>query len=51
MICIQDKQSEEIISQVYNFIDHMGGKESLNVQGVERFMIVRGIIEEDKATS
>ena len=44
MMQVQDKQSGEIISQVYNFVDAMGGT---SPQDVDKFCQSRGIIKSD----
>ena len=44
MMQVQDRQSGEIISQVYNFVDAMQGVSALDV---EKFCQSRGIIKND----
>lgn len=43
--CVYDSNSKEIVTQVFNFIDTMGGKTALTLEGIEKFFIIRGILE------
>lgn len=45
LIQIADKQDGEVITQVYNFMDLLGGQANLNVDNVEQFLMARGILE------
>ena len=45
VVCVFENSSKEIISQIFNFIDTMGGKDQINPDEVERFLQVRGILE------
>ena len=45
VICIYDTQSKEIVAQIFNFIDTLGGKSSINPDAIEKFLMVRGILE------
>ena len=45
VLCVYDSQSKEIVAQVFNFIDVLGGKQQINPDSLERFLAVRGIIQ------
>lgn len=45
VICVYDTQSKEIIAQIFNFIDVLGGKQGVTADAIEKYLIVRGIIE------
>ena len=45
MLQIQDKATTEIVCQIYNFVDLMGGVSSLTVDSIEKFLITRGVIK------
>jgi len=44
MMQIVDKQNGNIMCQVFNFVDHMGGM-TQDVAVVEKFLQVRGILK------
>lgn len=44
MLQIQDKSTQEIVCQVYNFVDLMGGLNNLSVDTIEKFLITRGVL-------
>ena len=45
VICVYDKESKEIIAQIFNFIDVLGGKQGVTADAIEKYLMVRGIIE------
>lgn len=45
ILCVYDSVSKEIVAQVFNFIDTLGGKGALTLEGVEKFFVIRGILE------
>ena len=49
MMQVQDRQTGEIVCQVFNFVDSMGGKTSL--EDVEKFCQVRGILKAESKFS
>lgn len=48
MIQIQDRASTEIVCQVFNFIDTLGGLDKLTVDSAEQFLAARGVLKSDK---
>jgi len=40
-----DTQSKAMLSQTFNFIDVLGGKQLINAENIEKFFAVRGIFE------
>ena len=47
VVCVFDNTNKEIIAQIFNFIDTMGGKDNITADEIERFLQVRGILEPD----
>ena len=43
--CVYDSASKEIVAQIFNFIDVMGGKAALTLEGIEKYFVVRGLLE------
>ena len=44
-VCVYDQRSKEIVSQVFNFIDTLGGKQAINPESIEKFLTMRGILK------
>lgn len=45
MMSVEDKsQPGEIVSQVFGFVDVMGGVGNMNLEVLEKFLILRGIL-------
>jgi hypothetical protein len=44
IIQIVDRESGEIVSQVFNFIDLIGSLETITVEQVEKFLYARGVL-------
>lgn len=44
MLQVQDKATQEIVCQIYNFVDLMGGVSNLSVETIEKFLITRGVL-------
>lgn len=44
ILSVLDRKSKDILSQTFSFIDVIGGKSALNHEGIEKFMILRGIV-------
>ena len=44
VVYIYDNQSKEIIAQIFNFIDVLGGKQSVTADLIEKYLMVRGVI-------
>jgi|TARA_B110000305_G_C19361422_1_gene599661 hypothetical protein len=45
MLQIQDKSTQEIVCQIYNFVDLMGGVSNMTVDTIEKFLITRGVLK------
>ena len=45
MVCVVETQSKKMLSQTFNFIDVLGGKQLINADNIERFFAVRGVFE------
>lgn len=45
VVCVVDTNSNQIVSQTFNFIDVLGGKSMINADNIERFFAVRGIFQ------
>ena len=45
MVCVIDTQTKAMLSQTFNFIDVLGGKQLINADNIERFFAVRGVFE------
>jgi len=43
--CVYDNSSKEIVSQIFNFVDVMGGKSAISLENIEKFFVIRGILE------
>ena len=43
-LTVTDRKSGEIVSQTFNFLDHIGGKQAVNAENVEQFLVMRGIL-------
>lgn len=48
MIQIFDKKTGETITQIYNFLDLLGGPAGLNVDSVEAFLFSRGVLQKNE---
>ena len=48
MLQVQERASLDIVCQVFNFIDAMGGLEKLTTDSAEQFLAARAIIKSDK---
>ena len=44
-VCVVDTQSKAMLSQTFNFIDVLGGKQLINADNIERFFAIRGVFE------
>lgn len=42
---VLDKKTDQILAQVFNVIDTIGGKQAISVETIEKFLVSRGIIE------
>lgn len=47
MIQIFDKKTGETITQIYNFMDLLGGPAGLNADSIEAFLFSRGVLQKD----
>ena len=45
VVCVIDSQTKVILSQTFNFIDVLGGKQLINAENLERFFAIRGVFE------
>ena len=45
VVCVVDTQTKEMLSQTFNFIDVLGGKQLINAENIERFFAIRGIFQ------
>lgn len=45
VVCVIDTQTKAVLSQTFNFIDVLGGKQLINADNIERFFAVRGVFE------
>lgn len=45
MLQVQDKATGEIVTQILNFLDSLGGLTNMTVDSVEQFLQIRGIIK------
>ena len=54
-ICVSDRKTGEILSQTFNFLDHIGGKQCITPESkyknliskfldIEKFLVMRGIV-------
>ena len=48
MIQVQDRASTDIVCQVFNFVDTLGGLDKLTVDSAEQFLAARGVIKSEK---
>ena len=44
IVSVLDRKTKEILSQTFSFVDFIGGKSALTHEGIEKFMILRGIV-------
>ena len=45
VVCVVDTQSKAIVSQTFNFIDVLGGKQLINADNIEKFFAIRGVFQ------
>ena len=45
VVFVVDNKSKEIVSQIFGFVDILGGKALINADQIEKFLAVRGILE------
>jgi len=45
VVCVIDTQSKAMMSQTFNFIDVLGGKQLISADNIERFFAVRGVFQ------
>ena len=45
VVCVIDTQSKLLLSQTFNFIDVLGGKQLINADNIQHFFAVRGVFE------
>ena len=45
VVCVYAVQTKELVAQIFNFIDTLGGKEGVNADEIERFLQVRAVLE------
>jgi hypothetical protein len=59
-ICISDRKSGEILSQTFNFLDYLGGKQAIQFESkcsaltdldVEKYLVMRGVIPASNSTT
>ena len=45
VVCVVDTQSKMMLSQTFNFIDVLGGKQLINADNICKFFAIRGVFE------
>ena len=43
-IFVYDQKTKQVVSQIFNFIDVIGGKSLVNAEQIEKFLAIRGIL-------
>jgi hypothetical protein len=44
MLQIFDRSNGELVTSIFNFIDSIGAQTELTVEGIEKFLMCRGIL-------
>jgi len=44
-VCVTDARSGQIVNQCFNFVDHLGGKTAVTADNVEKWLVMRGIVQ------
>ena len=45
VVCVVDTQTKAMLSQTFNFIDVLGGKQLINADNICKFFAIRGVFE------
>lgn len=43
-ICVTCAKTGQVLSQCFNFLDHIGGKQAITSENVKKFLMMRGIL-------